>query len=106
MNEFYSNAHESGPINLFSHQKEENVLAQEAVLEALLRSEEQHSQWPLWDKEDQQGVVRKAYCWSNQGCQGSNQGTMIIRGSSSVTLVYILQIELINLDHPPPLPFV
>ncbi|XP_070844132.1 uncharacterized protein [Chaetodon trifascialis] len=38
-------------------EKEENVLAQEAVLDALLRSEDQHSQWPLWDSEDQLGVM-------------------------------------------------
>lgn len=39
-------------------QKEENVLAQEAVLDALLRSEEMHHQWPPWDGEDQLGAVR------------------------------------------------
>ncbi|XP_033932068.1 uncharacterized protein [Pseudochaenichthys georgianus] len=32
--------------------EEENVLAQEAVLEALLRAEDRH-QWPLWDSESQ-----------------------------------------------------
>lgn len=30
-------------------EKEENVLAQEAVLDALLRSEDTQNQWPLWD---------------------------------------------------------
>lgn len=38
-------------------QKEENVLAQEAVLEALLSSESQHEEW-MWDKENQTGGVR------------------------------------------------
>ncbi|XP_071334457.1 uncharacterized protein [Trachinotus anak] len=38
-------------------EEEENVLAQEAVLEALLRSEVGHSPWPLWDSEDQLGVM-------------------------------------------------
>ncbi|KAI3364123.1 hypothetical protein L3Q82_010801, partial [Scortum barcoo] len=38
-------------------QKEENVLAQEAVLDALLRSEDRQNQWPLWDCEDQLGVM-------------------------------------------------
>ncbi|KAK1889153.1 Actin-3 [Dissostichus eleginoides] len=33
-------------------EKEENVLAQEAVLEALLRAEDR-DQWPLWDSESQ-----------------------------------------------------
>ncbi|KAK5853357.1 hypothetical protein PBY51_007149 [Eleginops maclovinus] len=33
-------------------EKEENVLAQEAVLEALLRAEDR-DQWPLWDNESQ-----------------------------------------------------
>ncbi|KAK5880532.1 hypothetical protein CesoFtcFv8_023550 [Champsocephalus esox] len=33
-------------------EKEENALAQEAVLEALLRAEDRH-QWPLWDSESQ-----------------------------------------------------
>lgn len=36
-------------------QEEENVLAQEAVLEALLSSEDRH--WPLWDSKDQLSVV-------------------------------------------------
>nr|XP_040015806.1 uncharacterized protein LOC120807635 isoform X2 [Gasterosteus aculeatus aculeatus] len=38
-------------------EKEENVLAQEAVLDALLRSEEMHHQWPPWDGEDQLGAM-------------------------------------------------
>ncbi|XP_037305125.2 uncharacterized protein LOC119194817 [Pungitius pungitius] len=38
-------------------EKEENVLAQEAVLDALLRSEERHHQWPPWDSEDQLGAM-------------------------------------------------
>ncbi|XP_054473984.1 uncharacterized protein LOC129106788 [Anoplopoma fimbria] len=38
-------------------EKEESVLAQEAVLDALLRSEERHHQWPMWDTEDQLGVM-------------------------------------------------
>ncbi|XP_028460278.1 uncharacterized protein LOC114572744 isoform X2 [Perca flavescens] len=33
-------------------EKEETVLAQEAVLDALLRSEDQQNRWPLWDSED------------------------------------------------------
>ncbi|XP_034755783.1 uncharacterized protein LOC117961323 [Etheostoma cragini] len=33
-------------------EKEETVLAQEAVLDALLRSEDRQNQWPLWDSED------------------------------------------------------
>lgn len=37
-------------------QKEENVLVQEAVLDALLRSESQHEEW-MWDKENQTGGV-------------------------------------------------
>nr|XP_046228181.1 uncharacterized protein LOC124050094 [Scatophagus argus] len=37
-------------------EKEEKVLAQEAVLDALLRSEDQHNQW-LWDSEDQLRVM-------------------------------------------------
>ncbi|XP_040920128.1 uncharacterized protein LOC121199473 [Toxotes jaculatrix] len=32
-------------------EEEENVLAQEAVLDALLRSEDRHNQWPPWDSE-------------------------------------------------------
>lgn len=40
-------------------QKEEHVLAQEAVLDALLRCEEQNNQWPPWDREDQLSVVRQ-----------------------------------------------
>ncbi|XP_049446591.1 uncharacterized protein LOC125897350 [Epinephelus fuscoguttatus] len=38
-------------------EREENVLAQEAVLEALLRSEKRRNQWPLWDSEDQLGAM-------------------------------------------------
>ncbi|XP_037606562.1 uncharacterized protein LOC119476946 [Sebastes umbrosus] len=38
-------------------EKEENVLAQEAVLDALLRSEDGHNQWPLWASENQLGVM-------------------------------------------------
>lgn len=38
-------------------QEEENVLAQEAVLEALLRSDHRHSHWPVWDSEEQLGMV-------------------------------------------------
>ncbi|XP_067428064.1 uncharacterized protein [Thunnus thynnus] len=38
-------------------EEEENVLAQEAVLDALLRSEDRHSHWPVWDSEDQLGVM-------------------------------------------------
>ncbi|XP_031722168.1 uncharacterized protein LOC116393742 [Anarrhichthys ocellatus] len=38
-------------------EKEEKVLAQEAVLDALLRSEDGHRQWPPWDSEDQLGVM-------------------------------------------------
>ncbi|XP_039982148.1 uncharacterized protein LOC120789485 [Xiphias gladius] len=38
-------------------EEEENVLAQEAVLEALLRSEDRHHHWPPWDSEDQHGVM-------------------------------------------------
>ncbi|KAL7388120.1 hypothetical protein ABVT39_007529 [Epinephelus coioides] len=38
-------------------EREENVLAQEAVLEALLRSEKRRNQWPLWDTEDQLGAM-------------------------------------------------
>ncbi|XP_068565129.1 uncharacterized protein si:ch211-241j12.3 [Cebidichthys violaceus] len=38
-------------------EKEENVLAQEAVLDALLRSEDGHHEWPPWDSEDQLGVM-------------------------------------------------
>lgn len=38
-------------------QKEERVLAQEAVLDALLRCEEQNNQWPPWDREDQLSAV-------------------------------------------------
>ncbi|KAK2856609.1 hypothetical protein Q5P01_005344 [Channa striata] len=37
--------------------EEESVLAQEAVLEALLSSEDRHNHWPLWDSEDQCGVM-------------------------------------------------
>ncbi|KAF3702527.1 Actin CyI, cytoplasmic Precursor [Channa argus] len=37
--------------------EEENILAQEAVLEALLRSEDRHHCWPLWDSEDQCAVM-------------------------------------------------
>lgn len=37
-------------------QREENVLAQEAVLDALLRTEEQENAW-LWDSEGQRGAV-------------------------------------------------
>lgn len=37
-------------------QKEENVLAQEAVLDALLNSESLDEQW-MWDKENQTGGV-------------------------------------------------
>ncbi|CAG13016.1 unnamed protein product, partial [Tetraodon nigroviridis] len=37
-------------------EKEENVLAQEAVLDALLRSESQREQW-MWDKDNQTGGV-------------------------------------------------
>nr|XP_020467174.1 uncharacterized protein LOC109966582 [Monopterus albus] len=33
-------------------EEEENILAQEAVLEALLRSEDEHNPWPLCDSED------------------------------------------------------
>ncbi|XP_023255054.1 uncharacterized protein LOC111649539 isoform X1 [Seriola lalandi dorsalis] len=36
-------------------EEEESVLAQEAALEALLRSEDRH--WPLWDSEEQLGVL-------------------------------------------------
>uniref|UniRef100_A0A671TZD3 Si:ch211-241j12.3 n=1 Tax=Sparus aurata TaxID=8175 RepID=A0A671TZD3_SPAAU len=38
-------------------EKEEHVLAQEAVLDALLRCEEQNNQWPPWDREDQLSVM-------------------------------------------------
>ena len=38
-------------------QKEENVLAQEAELDALLRSEERHNHWSPWDGEHQLAVV-------------------------------------------------
>ncbi|XP_060908639.1 uncharacterized protein LOC132985323 isoform X2 [Labrus mixtus] len=38
-------------------EKEEKVLAQEAVLDALLRSEVRPVQWPLWDSEEQPGVM-------------------------------------------------
>ncbi|XP_045915964.1 uncharacterized protein LOC123977384 [Micropterus dolomieu] len=38
-------------------EKEESVLAQEAVLDALLRSEDQQDPWPLWDSEVQLGVM-------------------------------------------------
>ncbi|KAA8583410.1 hypothetical protein FQN60_015956, partial [Etheostoma spectabile] len=38
-------------------EKEETVLAQEAVLDALLRSEDRQNQWPLWDSEDHLGVM-------------------------------------------------
>ncbi|KAM8831962.1 uncharacterized protein AB9W97_003308 [Spinachia spinachia] len=38
-------------------EKEESVQAQEAVLDALLRSEERHHQWPPWNSEDQLGVM-------------------------------------------------
>ncbi|GLD65998.1 uncharacterized protein AKAME5_001743000 [Lates japonicus] len=34
-------------------EEEENVLAQEAVLEALLRSDHRHNHWPAWDSEEQ-----------------------------------------------------
>lgn len=37
-------------------QTEENVLAQEAVLDALLNSESQHQQW-MWDEEIRAGGV-------------------------------------------------
>ncbi|XP_044025580.1 uncharacterized protein LOC122863288 isoform X1 [Siniperca chuatsi] len=37
-------------------EKEEEDLAQEAVLDALLRSEDGQNQWPLWDSEGQLGV--------------------------------------------------
>lgn len=36
-------------------QEEENVLVQEAVLEALLSSEDRH--WPPWDSKDQLSLV-------------------------------------------------
>uniref|UniRef100_UPI0037E8D985 uncharacterized protein n=1 Tax=Semicossyphus pulcher TaxID=241346 RepID=UPI0037E8D985 len=38
-------------------EKEETVLAQEAVLDALLRSEVRQNQWPPWDSSDQLGVM-------------------------------------------------
>ncbi|XP_029318578.1 uncharacterized protein LOC115028846 isoform X2 [Cottoperca gobio] len=38
-------------------EKEEDVLAQEAVLDALLRSENRQHQWPLWDSESQLAVM-------------------------------------------------
>ncbi|KAM7367522.1 hypothetical protein PAMP_013813 [Pampus punctatissimus] len=38
-------------------EEEENVLAQEAVLDALLRSEDGHSHWPVWDSENQLSVM-------------------------------------------------
>ncbi|XP_073348778.1 uncharacterized protein [Pagrus major] len=38
-------------------EKEEHVLAQEAVLDALLRREEQNNQWLPWDREDQLGEM-------------------------------------------------
>ncbi|KAM7394944.1 hypothetical protein PAMA_006604 [Pampus argenteus] len=38
-------------------EEEENVLAQEAVLDALLRSEDGHGHWPVWDSENQLGVM-------------------------------------------------
>ncbi|XP_078130224.1 uncharacterized protein LOC144533037 isoform X3 [Sander vitreus] len=38
-------------------EKEETVLAQEAALDALLRSEDRQNQWPLWDSEDHLGVM-------------------------------------------------
>lgn len=43
-------------MKLLPLQKEENVLAQEAVLDALLRSESQREQW-MWDKDNQTGGV-------------------------------------------------
>ncbi|KAM6992313.1 uncharacterized protein LKV04_008366 [Tautogolabrus adspersus] len=38
-------------------EKEEKVLAQEAVLDVLLGSEVRPDQWPLWDSEEQPGVM-------------------------------------------------
>ena len=41
----------------FALQEEENVLAQEAVLDDLLRSEDRRDIWPLWGSEDHLAVV-------------------------------------------------
>ncbi|CAJ1077516.1 uncharacterized protein LOC117823778 [Xyrichtys novacula] len=38
-------------------EKEENALAQEAVLDALLRSEVRRDDWPVWDSEAQSGLM-------------------------------------------------
>ncbi|KAM3603108.1 uncharacterized protein V6R79_016695 [Siganus canaliculatus] len=38
-------------------EKEEKVLAQETVLDNLLRSDNQHNHWPQWNCEDQLGLV-------------------------------------------------
>lgn len=43
-------------LNVF--QKEEHILAQEAVLDALLSSEDGRHQWPPWSSEDQICAVR------------------------------------------------
>lgn len=43
-------------MKFLARQKEENVLAQEAVLDALLRSESQREQW-MWDKENRTAGV-------------------------------------------------
>lgn len=52
----WSLLHFSKMMTFLPRQKEENVLAQEAVLDALLRSESQREQW-MWDKENQTGGV-------------------------------------------------
>lgn len=65
----YKSQDSSLRVKCLTLQKEENVLAQEAVLDALLRSEDRYSRWPLWDSEDQLGAVREANCKSNQRCK-------------------------------------
>lgn len=60
-----------------SVQKEESVLAQEAMLDALLRSEEQHNPW-RWGSEGQHGGVgsRDGTGASVSGCWGDKSVSM------------------------------